>query len=1534
MTRLIQNSFLKTAGLLLTLLAGNLWAQTPVGTPISNTAYASYETGPGVEVSVPSDTVVTVVSESEIDLSVTKSVNEEQVSLGDTVIYTILVTNNSIGSATNVVIRDTLAQALSYLSSNPIVSVSGNVVEWIIPQIQGGESINLELACEVIRSPFQNTIENIVSYEVPGFSPRKYSNNTTVELQPYPMGNLSKTVLEQAAHIGDTLTYNLRINNTGPDALTKILVTDTLPAGTEFLTATDRINILDGILSWRPVDLQPGQEMNLEFKARILPSASGTLLKNTAYFSSAEGAFDTSSVETEFRGSGIGISKQVDLTSAYVGDTLTYTLTLSNSGLTKRSGIVVTDTLPQGVDYITASDRINLDDRVLTWRPEDLPPGQQLNLTFKVNVLPTVSSDTLTNIVHLNTAEGEQDTSLVKTKFLGHGLGLHLNKQAPDSVVSAGDTLTYALILSNSGIRTAHTLLVRDTLSDHLDYISSFPTATVQNNIVTWNLAELANGHTDTLQVTTAIRTPIQDNTRVDNVAWVSSYEGAADSSSWSIRVISAAKAEFEKQVDKQSCYAGDTLTYTLRVQNLGLSMLNNIQVVDSLPPGVDYLTATAQVNLENGVLTWRPAALQPTEEALLDIRVRVLNNVPGDSLINTAILNTAEGIKDTSHVSTGFLGHGVGLEIIKQAADSVYWAGDTLSYDLILSNSGAKIGHNIVVRDTLSDHLEFVEATHSGTEQGNIVTWNFSNLGSGFYDTLRVTTVIQTPIEDNTHIDNVVWASSSEGAQDSSEWSVRVMSKPIVSLIKSADRATVFPGDTLTYTLLVNNTGSASLSTAQVVDTLPTGIEYISASEQVTVTNGIVIWPVGTVEAGQSKVLDLKTEVGTSTSGDSLVNTAYLTADGGRTDTASVKTALSEFGAGIEVLKLTPDSVYAAGDSITYSIIVRNNTDNPADNVSVTDTLSSHLTFIKATNDGVFETRSVVWTLGTLQPGHVDTLDLVASINIPIDNNTHIPNIAWAVSSNAGRDSSLNTIRVTSAAILNLDKISDQQAMPGDTLTYTLTCANTGTAPSYETVLIDSLPSNLEFIDASGSFVYDENNHVVTWSQSTIQPGQIDTMTLVSRVTDTTPLETEIVNTAWLGNQRFDAQTQSMHMTRIELTQPENYLFAYKTVDKAIATVGDTVVYQIHYGSNWKEQPKQAKQDTIHIIDYMPREMRWIQDGFLAKPHVQFKTFDPVTNEITFQIAGLTTSEADSIELIAIVISELNPGVKTVENTALIFTSSDSVSTEDDPRSNATTKLFKDFLKVKKQVNRKVAELGDLLTYTVTIENKSLETPVYPIQVTDILPSGFRYILETTRFDSILVADPDLSETGQSLRMLWTFMDTLQPGARKELRYRIVAGLSAEFGENINRVFATAWTEDGMEVYSPEATAAVLIRTGVLDEKGLIIGKVFVDRNWNGLHDGGEPGLKNVELIMEDGTRVLTDDFGKYSIPNVETGQHVIRVNEKTLPNDVQLVITSHHFMGDSISRLVLLSPGNMAKANFITREVIRLTDAETETQ
>jgi hypothetical protein len=121
-----------------------------------------------------------------------------------------------------------------------------------------------------------------------------------------------------------------------------------------------------------------------------------------------------------------------------------------------------------------------------------------------------------------------------------------------------------------------------------------------------------------------------------------------------------------------------------------------------------------------------------------------------------------------------------------------------------------------------------------------------------------------------------------------------------------------------------------------------------------------------------------------------------------------------------------------------------------------------------------------------------------------------------------------------------------------------------------------------------------------------------------------------------------------------------------------------------------------------------------------------------------------------------------------------------------------------------------------------------------------------------------------------------------------------------------------------GEAIRTAVSSVQVTVRQGIFTDRGIVIGKVFYDENENGWQDDGEDGIPRVELSMEDGTRILTGDDGKYSLPEVQPGQHVLRVNKRTLPTGSGLCSSRSEFAGDGETRFIRLPDGGIARADF----------------
>ena len=113
-------------------------------------------------------------------------------------------------------------------------------------------------------------------------------------------------------------------------------------------------------------------------------------------------------------------------------------------------------------------------------------------------------------------------------------------------------------------------------------------------------------------------------------------------------------------------------------------------------------------------------------------------------------------------------------------------------------------------------------------------------------------------------------------------------------------------------------------------------------------------------------------------------------------------------------------------------------------------------------------------------------------------------------------------------------------------------------------------------------------------------------------------------------------------------------------------------------------------------------------------------------------------------------------------------------------------------------------------------------------------------------------------------------------------------------------------------------ARVVIEVEPDPLFTMGTIIGKVFNDKNANEEQDPGEEGIPNARIATEQGIVVYTDSYGKYHIPQVTPGRHVVKIDYHSLPQGTQFVTEE--------SYLAKITDGLLAKVNF----AVKLPDDE----
>ncbi|CAA0107729.1 Uncharacterised protein [BD1-7 clade bacterium] len=230
------------------------------------------------------------------------------------------------------------------------------------------------------------------------------------------------------------------------------------------------------------------------------------------------------------------------------------------------------------------------------------------------------------------------------------------------------------------------------------------------------------------------------------------------------------------------------------------------------------------------------------------------------------------------------------------------------------------------------------------------------------------------------------------------------------------------------------------------------------------------------------------------------------------------------------------------------------------------------------------------------------------------------------------------------------------------------------------------------------------------------------------------------------------------------------------------------------------------------------------------------------------------------------------------------------------------------DRLVVEKSASVTEAEIGDRVKYTVQVKNVG-EQIITDMEVIDTLPFGFKYEPGTARIDGEKVS---VSRVTPSLILN---VDELASDESIEVTYIAKLTAGAVDSDGVNRVYAR-----NRETQSGVANARVrLSQRGLLSDRAIIFGKLFIDNGCDYVQNDKEWPVPGVRLYFEDGTYVITDENGQYSLYGVKPGLHVVKIDKTTLPEHLTPYPYETRFAADPYSRFADVAPGDFHRADFI---------------
>ncbi len=419
---------------------------------------------------------------------------------------------------------------------------------------------------------------------------------------------------------------------------------------------------------------------------------------------------------------------------------------------------------------------------------------------------------------------------------------------------------------------------------------------------------------------------------------------------SYDIGVVQPANVRIAKS-GPATVVAGSSLTYTLSYRNDGPAAAATVQLVDTLPAGVTFVSATpAPSSISGQTLTWNLGTLAVGQQGTITINTTVSTTAP-PSLTNTATISTSTvetSLTDNSASVTTTV-QWADVSILKTAATEAR-AGDPFTATLTYRNTGSAPATNVQLVDTLPTGVLFVGATPTPFSiSGQIVTWNLGTLVPGATGTIALTLRTPPDTANNTTVVNTARITTdtpeSDSGNNDSTASTRIVAAADVSIVKTGP-ATVRANTEVTYTLQWRNAGPSLAAAVVVTDTLPAGLVFGSATPAPTSQTGQVLsWALGDLAPDASGTIVV---TGTVTRGGTITNTATITTPtddpnpGDNTSTVETDVLQPD----LEIVKTDTGQQAELGMPIRYTLTYRNAGTSAATGVVVTETVPTYTTF------------------------------------------------------------------------------------------------------------------------------------------------------------------------------------------------------------------------------------------------------------------------------------------------------------------------------------------------------------------------------------------------------------------------------------------------------------------------------------------------------------------------------------------------------------------------------------------------------------
>ena len=615
---------------------------------------------------------------TEAAVVIHKSGPAAPVLLGSTFVYTLEVENEGPSDAHNVTVEDALpaeVEALKVESDTPSCEPAAATVECDLGTMTPGEKATIHVTVKAIGIPAGGgPVENTATVTSPTDpTPDESSAETTV----LPAADLAITKTAPATVPADgQITYGLHVENHGPSDATEVQVSDPLPAGTQFVSASEGCTAAGGTVSCELGELKVGEARDLQVVVKAPLELAGKPLTNTATVAGHEAdpeSHNDSSTVTTTVGPAADLSITKTMGRAQAGAPLTYTLAVTNHGPSASSAVTAKDTLPAGTSFKSAAPSQGscaAAGQVVTCQLGALAAGGSAQVSITVDVAASATGS-LRNVATVEGPEPDPNKSNNESAVEGPvgpadptDPNLRVVKTVDTSSPEVGVPFDYHVAITNMSGGEAKNVKVTDTLNGPVKVVSieaesghcsaagskitcSIPSIPVGKTVrVTYSVVAEATG---ALSNTASAQAKNGEKNPADNHAVKGVKAKAAESDQFTLTKTAARKV----------VPGGKTVGFTITLRN-GKTALTDARICDRLPSALVFVKA-AGASFQGGEACWQKSYVAAHKVLRLHLVARAVRGYKTRRARNVATAEAANadrrGASATVRIDPAFAG-------------------------------------------------------------------------------------------------------------------------------------------------------------------------------------------------------------------------------------------------------------------------------------------------------------------------------------------------------------------------------------------------------------------------------------------------------------------------------------------------------------------------------------------------------------------------------------------------------------------------------------------------------------------------------------------------------------------------------------------------------------------------------------------------------------------------------------------------------------------------------------------------------------